>query len=229
MNKKFSMLMGTGLFLALLGFCVLHTGTGILFSGIAASLFFAGAFILSVSVSYILSEEQRIRRMTDERIAQSIEEIARIPQYLSEVVNQMKTTIDAITVQLEKAFDHMDAELESAMKNICQNVYKTAETVVRSFDDVTGQVSEEFSSAKDSFNDLLDELDVKFSGTSKVVRDGMTGITDDLRAHEESIKACIDTLSAQYKEFERTSESLVEQMTLMTANDLKALKDLMNG
>ena len=192
------------------------------------------------SLDAVSSIPQHLNSFT-EQTKQSLDEIIKQnDKVLTDVNTEFKSIIDRINKYAEDISESLKDNLQKSVTSIeaCKNeivtqvpstTQKTAEIIIRTFDEVTNQLSTEISSLKDSIEDLIDDIGTKFSGMSRTVRDSMSGVSDELLSHENEIKTCIETLATQYKEFERMNESIIEQMTLMSKNDLKVLKGLING
>ena len=164
----------------------------------------------NVTLSDKLAEynAQRMERNTEmynqiKELAQSGEKAIEQLAVINDQIKQLEKIPDLLDDSLEdwnEKSDKLEGNMAERLESMCGNIEDNTERLMKAY--------------KQNIEDLLNEI---------------ADVTDGTEENNKSMEIAIENLTVQFNEFKKLTETMIQQFTMMSEEDIKILKGLMNG
>lgn len=172
-------------------------------------------------INHIQSVNNLIKEMQDTNNKEQREHVEKIikqliilkqtqDKYIGLFEKNTSLELDTLNEQLD-ILHKLPTNVLDIIEEYTKNINNQIEDMLTTVEDLTMDLNELENRRKDSFDKIM-----------KNIEDHNTDCNDNLTQH-------IKALSDEYKQFERLSKEMIQQMTLMSQSDYEVMKGLLNG
>ena len=118
--------------------------------------------------------------------------------------------------------------LDSISKNVLE-LTKVPQPMMEAMDECIAKINEYMQNNSKLIGDMNTDTVSMLNTNLKGNRKNIDELIDSIEDYTDNISSNIEQLSKEYQSFEKTVNGLVENLTLMSQNDIKTLKEVING
>lgn len=108
------------------------------------------------------------------------------------------------------------------------NINGIPSEILKTFDEITEEIKDIQEEQRNIIEELADDIRDGNSDVSREMRRTITKVSEDFDAATQVMQAEIQKLSEQYASFEQYSDAVVDKLTLMSKNDIEAMRKFVN-
>ncbi|MGP1438565.1 MAG: hypothetical protein ACTTKH_05785 [Treponema sp.] len=168
-------------------------------------------------------------------IQKETEEIYKITAKIDELKTESKNRSKETNNVIEKIDNNIKACADEELQSLV-NILEKLENMNKLPLEINSQIEKLIYGLNLNYNNIVEKMDICVRNseehieelTAKMKKEFMKMIDDFADKNDEVVEE-LEKLSGQYEVFERTINGIVENMTLMSAEDRKFLEGLFNG
>lgn len=172
-----------------------------------------------------------LKASTQTILDSSRDQVAKIDQDIEQVRKELTYESQAVTDQTKQLAQLLEQGIKNSSKiaNSITDLNNIPNEMMDAFDKIVEEVENLQEEQRDLFEDLTESVE---ENNQKVTRDmtkKFATVAEDFSNVGQNMEKVVTEMAQQYKHFEKYSDAVVNKLTLMSQNDIKAMRKLVNG